>query len=63
MKLKLKDLFDYFKKELDDGKYATDFSVRAELEDGKIHFYIHPANKGGSTIDFYEDGNKDDFIE
>jgi len=31
---------------------VIDFSIRASIINGKIHFYIHPACVSGDTVDF-----------
>lgn len=36
---------------------AIDHALRVTVADGIVHFYIHPANTGGDTVDFEVQGN------
>jgi hypothetical protein len=36
---------------------AIDFRIRASVTDNGVAFYIHPADRDGTTADFKVDGN------
>jgi hypothetical protein len=50
----VKALFDYFAENWNRTPYPViDHALRInKLPDGSFHFYIHPANTGGTTTDF-----------
>jgi hypothetical protein len=49
-------LEEYLESEMANG--AIDHALRVERDgNGKMRFYIHPAYQGGSTVDFFVDGN------
>ncbi len=50
----MKTLFDYFEENWNRQPYPIiDHALRIDrLPDGTFHFYIHPANTGGTTTDF-----------
>lgn len=54
-------LEDYFRKQtvVYVGKVypAIDHSLRCEIFDGGVRFYIHPANSSGDTLNFEVHGN------
>jgi hypothetical protein len=47
-------LFEYFEENWNRNPYPViDHALRVDrLPDGSFHFYIHPANTGGTTTDF-----------
>ena len=46
----------YFK--INGKKNIIDFSLRAQVADGIVTFYIHPDSKDGDTRDYYVFGNE-----
>jgi len=58
-------LEEYFRKGWnhgDSGEWQKDVnyidsSIRHEVRDGKVRFYIHPTNVSGPTLDFEVEGN------
>jgi hypothetical protein len=45
----------YFK--INGKKNIIDFSLRAQVTNGVVTFYIHPDSEDGETLDFYVFGN------
>ncbi len=45
----------YLRKNIDN--IAIDHAIRAEVIDGLVTFYIHPAQVSGDTLDFVVKGN------
>lgn len=53
----MKNLQQYLQGNLD--RNVIDHALRAHsMEDGRIHFYIHPDGVDGDTLDFIVDGNQ-----
>jgi hypothetical protein len=54
-------LYEYFKRGND--RNVIDHSLRCQLHgDGRISFYIHPANVDGDTVDFVLSENQPDIL-
>lgn len=53
----MKALFDYFEQNWNRKPYPViDHSLRVNRQaDGSFHFYIHPSNEDGVTLDFIVD--------
>lgn len=50
----MKELFEYFRKNWEHKPFPIiDHALRIHrLDDGSIHFYIHPGYQPGETLDF-----------